>query len=149
MAMQTSIERAALMSRISGKDTKPELILRKALHRLGFRYRLHDQTLPGRPDLVFKRFRAVIFVNGCFWHGHDCRHFNWPKSNAEFWHEKISKNRERDSRNVRLLRDLGWRVFTLWECAVRRAGPGAEEMVAVEVADWLESEESNGEMRGS
>lgn len=110
-------ERSDRMSRIRGKDTKPEIALRKALHALGLRYRLHGAGLPGRPDLVLPRYKTVVFVHGCFWHRHaGCNIATTPKSNTEFWQEKFKKNVERDARVVAQLQMLGWRVFTVWEC---------------------------------
>jgi DNA mismatch endonuclease (patch repair protein) len=110
------------MSRIRGKDTKPELQLRRGLHAAGLRYRLHPPELPGRPDIVFPRHRAVVLVHGCFWHGHDCHLFRMPATRSEFWNTKITRNQERDQRTVRALMHAGWRVLTVWECAVK--GPG-------------------------
>lgn len=113
----TPKERSERMSRIKGHDTKPELILRRALHAAGLRYRLHARDLPGRPDLVFPRWSAVVFVHGCFWHHHNgCRIANVPQSNAEFWLAKFERNKRRDARAVRALRASGWRVMVVWEC---------------------------------
>lgn len=110
-------ERSDRMSRIRGKDTKPEIALRKALHRLGLRYRLHGAGLPGKPDLVFPRYRTVVFVHGCFWHRHSgCNIATTPKSNTQFWLEKFEKNVERDARVVTQLQMMGWKVITVWEC---------------------------------
>lgn len=107
------------MSRIRGRNTKPEMILRRGLHSRGMRFRLHRADLPGRPDLVFPKYRAVLFVHGCFWHGHSCQMFKWPQTREDFWREKIQKNQERDSCNVFALREQGWRVLTVRECALR------------------------------
>lgn len=110
-------ERSLRMSRIRGKDTEPELALRRELHRLGFRYRLHGANLPGKPDLVLRKYKAVIFVHGCFWHRHDgCKIASTPKSNIEFWVQKFDKNVARDKRVCLLLKSEGWRVFIIWEC---------------------------------
>lgn len=109
------------MAAIGGKDTKPEMVVRKLLHAAGYRYRLHAKELPGKPDLVFPARRAVIFVNGCFWHGHDCpRGRPAAKTNAAFWAEKISKNKARDARNAAALRKAGWRVLTVWQCRLKK-----------------------------
>lgn len=109
------------MSGIRGKDTKPEVLLRKELHRRGFRYRLHDRRLPGRPDLVFPSRKAVVMVNGCFWHAHEgCPYFKLPATQPDFWREKLLANRERDQRNLALLHEGGWRVAVVWECATRK-----------------------------
>jgi DNA mismatch endonuclease (patch repair protein) len=113
--------RSRKMSGIRGKNTKPEVALRKALHRRGLRYRLHDRTLPGRPDLVFPSRHAVVLVNGCFWHAHEgCPYFKLPATRSEFWRDKLMANRERDERNLRQLRGAGWRVAVVWECATRK-----------------------------
>ena len=105
------------MSRIAGKDTKPEELVRKYLFSKGFRYRKNVRKLPGTPDLVLPKYRAVIFVNGCFWHGHEgCKYFVWPKNNAEFWRQKIETNISRDQRKEAQLRDMGWNVMIVWEC---------------------------------
>ena len=105
------------MSRIRGRDTKPELLVRSVLHRLGFRFRLNPVRLPGRPDVVLTRHHTVIFVHGCFWHRHGgCRFAFQPKTNVEFWTEKFGQNVARDARNKRALRRLGWRVLVVWEC---------------------------------
>lgn len=107
------------MSGIRGKDTKPELLIRKALHKRGFRYRLHCKDLPGKPDLCFPKHRAVIFVHGCFWHGHDCHLFKWPSTRPDFWRAKLARNHEVDAASrLKLLAD-NWRVGVVWECALK------------------------------
>ena len=112
-------ERSERMSRIRGKDTRPEIVLRKVLHRLGLRFRLHRSGLPGKPDLIFPRYRAIVFVHGCFWHRHTCCAIaTVPKSNTSFWLEKFDKNVSRDARVTLELLELGWRVFVVWECEV-------------------------------
>ena len=110
------------MSRIRGKDTKPEELVRKYLFSQGFRYRKNDARLPGKPDIVLPKYKTVIFVNGCFWHGHEgCHYFVWPKNNAEFWKKKIGSNIERDAKNHALLAKLGWNVIVVWECELKRS----------------------------
>ncbi len=110
------------MSRIKGKDTKPEEIVRKYLFSKGFRYRKNVAALSGKPDIVLPKYHTCIFVNGCFWHKHEgCRYFVWPKNNAEFWKEKITKNVERDERNEAILRQSGWKVIIVWECQLKPA----------------------------
>lgn len=107
------------MSRIRGKDTKPEEKVRKYLFSKGFRYRKNVANLPGKPDIVLPKYKACIFVNGCFWHGHEgCKYFVWPKSNAEFWEKKITENIERDHRQQNELRSMGWNVIVVWECDI-------------------------------
>lgn len=139
--------RSRMMAGIKGKNTKPELQVRRFLHAKGFRYRLHDRSLPGRPDLAFPRRRAVILVHGCFWHGHDCRFFKWPATRPEFWREKISENRRRDERNIRALKDLGWRVLIIWECAVKTT-PRTRIVDTLEaVAEWLKGDNVFSELR--
>lgn len=115
----TPAERSAFMARIRSKDTQPEMVVRRLLHSLGYRYVLHDQRLPGKPDLVFPSRGAVILVDGCFWHGHACTLGSPPKSNVVFWQQKIDGNRKRDLRHRRKLRRLGWRVLVVRECATR------------------------------
>ena len=118
MDIMTPAERSAMMSRIRGADTKPELFVRRALHAIGYRFRTHVRDLPGRPDLVFTKRHAVIFVHGCFWHRHGCRKTYSPKSRQEFWQEKFRGNVTRDTRNQNLLADAGWRVLIVWECEI-------------------------------
>jgi len=113
-------ERSALMARIRSKDTKPERTVRSILHRLGYRFRIHRNDLPGKPDIVLPRHRKIILVQGCFWHGHSCALASKPKSNQDYWREKIKTNRLRDRRVRRELAKLGWSVFELWECEIRK-----------------------------
>ncbi|MBD9567294.1 DNA mismatch endonuclease Vsr [Ensifer sp. ENS08] len=113
----TDPHRSAVMRAVKSKDTTTEMIVRRLIHSLGFRYRLHRKELPGTPDLVFPGRRKVVFVHGCFWHGHDCsRGARKPKSNADYWHAKIARNIERDERNSEALRKAEWDVMTVWEC---------------------------------
>ena len=117
----TPVQRSFNMSKIRSTNTKPEMLLRKRLFAEGFRYRINDRKLPGKPDLVFKKYNTVIFVHGCFWHGHqDCRYFVVPKTRTEFWTEKINGNKERDQRNNALLKQAGWNVITVWECDMKK-----------------------------
>jgi DNA mismatch endonuclease, patch repair protein len=110
------------MRAVRGKNTKPELIVRRMLHALGFRFRLHDRRLPGSPDLVLRRHRAVVLVHGCFWHGHEgCRRSRMPSTNVEFWINKLKRNAERDASQVERLTAGGWRVLVVWECQTRDA----------------------------
>ena len=116
----TPKQRSYNMSRIRGKDTKPEEMVRKYLFSQGFRYRKNDARLPGKPDIVLPKHKTVIFVNGCFWHKHEgCKYFVWPKNNAEFWKDKIEKNVARDQRNYDLLRKAGWTIIIVWDCELR------------------------------
>jgi DNA mismatch endonuclease (patch repair protein) len=140
--------RSKMMAGIRGKDTTPELIIRKGLHKAGFRYRLHDKTLPGRPDLVLLRHKAVIFVNGCFWHGHKCAIFKWPSTRTAFWRNKIRGNVERDNRNLRLCKSAGWRVLTIWECSLKGPGRLGAEATVVAASKWLVSQRPAGDISG-
>lgn len=116
----TQEERSRCMAAIKGKDTKPELIVRKYLFSCGLRFRIQVGKLPGRPDIVLPKYKTVIFVNGCFWHGHEgCHYFRLPKSNVEFWERKISHNKARDVSNAAVLEMMGWRVIRVWECDIR------------------------------
>lgn len=131
--------RSRMMAGIRNRSTKPELTLRRALHARGLRYRLHNRSLPGTPDLVFRRFEAVCFVHGCFWHRHaDCRYTTSPATRAHFWQSKFAENVARDGRNRRDLLDAGWRVAVIWECALRK-GRACETASMVE--DWLRGHE--------
>ncbi|AAU27319.1 TPA: DNA mismatch endonuclease Vsr [Legionella pneumophila subsp. pneumophila] len=115
-------QRSHIMSSIKGKNTKPEIIVRSFLHRQGLRFRLHSKNLPGQPDLVFRKYNAVVFVNGCFWHGHNeplCKNSHIPKTNFEYWWNKIERNKSRDKQNIEILKQLGWRVFMIWECELK------------------------------
>jgi DNA mismatch endonuclease, patch repair protein len=141
--------RSRMMAGIRGSHTKPELIIRRGLHALGFRFRLHSRKLPGKPDLIFPRYRAAIFVHGCFWHGHDCSLFRWPKTREGFWREKISGNRTRDLLADAQLRESGWRVLHIWECALRGTGKLGSEKVIEYAASWIKSDEGRGEIRGN
>jgi DNA mismatch endonuclease, patch repair protein len=120
MDVLTPEQRQRNMSRIRGKDTRPEMIVRRLLHNAGYRYRLHRRDLPGKPDLVFVSRRSVVLVHGCFWHRHSCRYGRVkPHTNATFWENKISENVARDRRNRRALRAAGWHVLTIWECETK------------------------------
>lgn len=119
--IMTPQQRHDCMSHIRSKDTKPEQLLRQALWHKGFRYRLHVKDLPGKPDIVLPKYKTVIFVNGCFWHGHKgCKDFVIPKSNTAFWLEKIGKNKERDAKDETALKYAGWKVITIWECELKK-----------------------------
>lgn len=139
--------RSRMMSGIKGKNTKPEIKIRKALFAKGFRYRLHAKKLPGKPDLVFPKHRAAIFVHGCFWHGHGCSLFKWPTSNEVFWEKKITGNKNKDVLNVENLEELGWRVLIVWECAVRGPHKLGLEIAVERISQWITSESSSLEIR--
>ena len=112
----TKAERSERMSRIRGKDTNPEVLVRRCLHAEGFRFRLHRKDLPGKPDLVLPKYGVAVFVQGCFWHAHRCQKGRIPGSRSDFWRSKFDANTKRDARNARRLRSMGWRVFHVWEC---------------------------------
>jgi DNA mismatch endonuclease (patch repair protein) len=139
--------RSRMMSGIRGRNTKPEILIRSMLHRQGFRFRLHVSNLPGRPDMVFPRYRAVVFVHGCFWHGHDCPLFKWPATRPDFWREKIGRNKANDYRTNAELIASGWRVGVVWECAIRGAGKDLEG-VTRRLVDWLRGDAPFMEERG-
>lgn len=131
--------RSRMMAAIKGKDTKPELALRRALHACGLRYRLHSAKLPGRPDIVLPRHRVVVFVHGCFWHRHEgCRFASDPATRQDFWQAKFAANVARDQRNRAELEAASWRVATVWECSIRRLGAPS---VAGLLVDWLERDD--------
>ena len=125
-------ERSERMSRIKSKDTAPEITLRKALHRMGLRFRLHGRSLPGKPDIVFPRYRAVVMVHGCFWHRHSgCKVASVPKSNTQFWLSKFERNVERDAANKLSLESTGWAVITVWECELSSQAKRSETCIRV------------------
>lgn len=133
-------QRSVLMSRIRGKDTKPELAVRRIAHRLGFRFRVHRRDLPGTPDLVFPRLRKVVFVHGCYWHRHPgCRYAYSPKSNVSFWQAKFDANITRDRLVLDELTKLGWQVLTIWECEVKD-----EDKLVCRLATYLKTKKNNG-----
>ncbi len=134
--------RSRMMSGIRSRNTKPETLIRKGLFARGFRYRINDKKLAGSPDIVFPKYHAVVFVHGCFWHGHDCDLFRLPETRTEFWREKIGKNRDRDARALNLLHAEGWRICIVWECAVK----GKVQLQRIDVtinsiAEWLKSDD--------
>ena len=140
--------RSRMMSGIRGRDTKIEVAIRKALHARGLRYRTDVRSMPGRPDIVLSRWRAVVLVHGCFWHAHDCGLCRIPATRPDFWREKLEGNAARDTRNTTALLDADWRVATVWECALRGRGPQALIDVADRLATWVRGEEQMIELRG-
>lgn len=120
--IQTPLQRHNTMSAIRGKNTKPEMIVRRGLWKRGFRYRLNYKRLPGHPDLVLRKYKTCIFINGCFWHGHEgCKYYTVPKTNTEFWVNKVQRNKERDERVKHELNAMGWNCITVWECELKSA----------------------------
>jgi DNA mismatch endonuclease (patch repair protein) len=146
--VHTKAQRSKNMSAIRSKDTRPEMLIRRGLHQRGFRYSLHHRKLPGHPDLVLKKHNAVVFIHGCFWHGHDCPLFKWPATRAEFWRAKIQRNREVDARAVEELRREGWRVLSIWECALKGRWRRPLEDVLDQTCRWLSSKAGEEEIRG-
>lgn len=143
-----AITRSRMMSGIRNKNTRPEIAIRKGLHARGFRFRIHVNKLPGKPDIVLPRFRATVFVNGCFWHGHDCSLFKLPSSRQEFWLAKIGNNKIRDHVVADELTATGWRRLVIWECAFRgREKIGLEETID-RAADWIRNATTDAEIRG-
>lgn len=140
--------RSRMMAGIGGKNTKPELVLRRALHARGFRYRLHVKQLPGRPDLLLAKYRAVVFVHGCFWHRHTgCRYATTPATRTEFWQAKFSANIARDDVVRIKLRHAGWRVATVWECGLKK--PDRVKAVVSQLVSWLDSTSDEIEIGGA
>lgn len=140
--------RSRMMAGIRGKDTRPELMIRSALHQQGFRFRLHYSQLPGKPDLVFPKYRAVVLINGCFWHGHDCHLFKWPGTREEFWRHKITSNQVRDERNSAEYKKRGWKSMVVWECALKgRTRCDLDEIVAT-ISNWLKTGSDDSEIVG-
>jgi DNA mismatch endonuclease (patch repair protein) len=130
---RTPAQRSHIMKSVGTKNTGPEMAVRRALHRLGLRYRLHARELPGRPDIVFRPRKVAIFVHGCFWHGHDCPKGRAPKSRLDYWAPKLTANAARDAANVRALEDAGWRVLIVWQCETADA-----DRLATKLVDFLE-----------
>ena len=141
-------KRSQMMAGIRSKDTKPEKLIRSLLHNRGFRFRLHNPKLPGLPDLAFPKYKAVIFVNGCYFHGHDCHLFKLPSSNTDFWHDKISKNKSRDAVKISELNNLGWRVLSIWECSTRGKTKINVNRLVELCSKWLVSGKKNYDIRG-
>lgn len=137
------------MSGIRGSNTKPEMLIRRGLFARGFRYRLHAAGLPGKPDIVLPRYRATIFVNGCFWHGHDCHLFRMPSTRSEFWQGKIAANMARDQVVRQSLLESGWRQLVVWECALKGRTRLDFALVLDRIIEWLRGDEPTGEIRGT
>ena len=144
----TREQRSRCMSRIRSKDTKPEIAVRRIVHGMGYRFRLHRKDLPGKPDLVFPKYQAVILVHGCFWHGHDCHLFKWPRTRTEFWHAKIRRNRERDLEVRDALHRAGWRIMTVYECALKGRTRLSMDVVIRGCALWLRAGSADAEIAG-
>lgn len=142
-------KRSKMMSGIRSKDTKPEIKIRKALYSRGYRYRLHSNKVHGKPDIIMKKYNAVIFIHGCFWHGHDCPLFRLPKTRTTFWENKINSNKERDSNVFSLLREEGWRIATIWECSMRGRGKMEIDELMDRLIEWIDSDEETLTLSGN
>ena len=140
--------RSRMMSGIRGQNTKPELLIRRGLHRLGFRYRLHYSRLPGKPDIVLPKYRAIILINGCFWHRHKCHLFKWPSTRREFWKQKIESNVVRDRRNRKRYDEEGWKVLVIWECALKGRDRLPINEVIHTAANWVQFDSVDGMVAG-
>lgn len=141
MDIVSSSKRSKMMARIRGKDTAPERAVRKMLFTRGYRYRLHSDKFPGKPDIVLKKYKAVLFVNGCFWHKHTCHMFKWPQSNASFWREKISQTSAKDHQNIEKILSMGWRVCVIWECALKGKKDSDIHKIMESLFEWLKGSE--------
>lgn len=144
----TKEKRSWNMSRIPGKNTRPELTVRSLLHQNGYRFTLQRKDLPGRPDIVLPKYNAVIFVHGCFWHVHECPAFKWPSSRREWWEEKLRGNKDRDERNLGLLLEAGLRVCIVWECSLKGKHKLPPDIVIKELSEWLKSENRYLSLKG-
>lgn len=140
--------RSRMMAGIGSRNTSPELLVRSLLHKGGYRFRLHRKDLPAKPDMVLPKYQAVVLIHGCFWHGHRCHMFKWPKSNREFWRTKILSNIRRDRRSAIDLHASGWRLMTVWECALRGPKAMAPEVVFRRISSWLRSKVDQSELSG-
>lgn len=139
-------KRSQMMAGIKGKNTKPEILIRKELFKLGYRYRINSNRLPGKPDIVLPKYNAIIFIHGCFWHHHDCKLFKWPKSNSQFWKNKILANVERDNIQIRKLLGMGWKVLLVWECSIKGKNENEISNVVLKITKWLNGDSYNIEI---
>ena len=142
-------KRKEMMAGIRNKNTKPEMIIRKELFARGYRYRLHCNELSGKPDMILSKYKTVIFINGCFWHCHDCHLFKWPKARKDFWESKILSNKTRDQLNRKVLLMEGWRILNIWECAIKGKTRLNWERLFFEIESWLASYPNYGNICGT
>lgn len=147
--VHTPAVRSKNMAAIKNKNTKPELVIRKLLHRAGYRFRLHSKDLPGKPDIVLKKHKAIININGCFWHGHNCHLFKPPKTRTKFWRKKISANSENDRKHLQLLASRGWKISTVWECAIKGKFSVSTDTILFKLQQWITSSDQNIEITGN
>ncbi len=145
----TPATRSRMMAAIRSKNTRPELTVRQGLHKKGFRFRLHCPEMPGKPDLVFPKYGAVILVNGCFWHGHNCTLFKWPATRKEYWKNKIESNRLRDTTVMTELEEKGWRTLVIWECAMKGKNRIPTASIIEICAEWLNGNCTRGIIQGN
>jgi DNA mismatch endonuclease (patch repair protein) len=143
MDVHSPERRSKNMQAVRSKNTNPEIVVRKLIFAKGLRFRLHDKTLPGTPDIVLAKYRAVIFVHGCFWHGHNCHLFKSPATRPDFWREKLDSNRDRDTLHRAALREAGWRVLVVWECALKGRFRLEEAKLAGDILKWVRNDEGN------
>ena len=141
--------RSQIMARIKNKNTKIELLVRKALYSRGFRYRIHVGDFAGKPDLAFKKYNALVFIHGCFWHGHDCSLFRLPKTNTEFWEKKIQRNKEKDMQNTLINLSKGLRQLVVWECSIRGKDNDSFQKVIQKIESWILSNRKEMQVKGS
>lgn len=142
------VTRSRMMSGIRGKDTKPEILIRKGLHARGFRYRLYTTKLPGKPDVMLPKYNALILINGCFWHAHNCHLFKWPSTRKEFWEAKILSNAKRDQENLKYYQTAGWKVMIIWECALKGKTKLPLEYILDLVVHWIKFENCSCSIQG-
>lgn len=143
-----SEKRSLMMANIKGVNTRPEKTVRSLFHKQGFRYLIHNKKLAGRPDLTFPKYKAVVFVNGCFWHGHNCSLFKWPSSNIDFWKKKISDTKRRDLQNLFALNEGGWKILIIWECALKGKQKIDINILSLLLQEWLLNKSTNEEITG-
>ncbi|HCC3245758.1 TPA: DNA mismatch endonuclease Vsr [Legionella pneumophila subsp. pneumophila] len=141
-------KRKEMMAGIRNKNTRPEMIIRKELFARGYRYRLHRDELPGTPDLTLPKYNTVIFINGCFWHCHDCHLFKWPQTRKDFWETKILSNKTRDELNRKILLEAGWRILDIWECALKGKTKLEQVQLISEIESWLAGNSDYGSIYG-
>lgn len=142
----TPQKRSENMGKIRSVNTKPELLVRKYLYSKGFRYRLHSCELPGKPDIVLPKYKAVVQINGCFWHNHECKFMRIPLSNSDYWENKLKRNCDRDTHNNNLLEELGWRILIVWECAIKYASKDSLQKTLEGIESWINSDSKRGDI---
>ncbi|WP_340123257.1 very short patch repair endonuclease [Methylobacter svalbardensis] len=142
------VARSRMMSGIRGKNTKPEIVIRKGLHARGFRFRLYSTKLPGKPDVMLPKYKALILINGCFWHAHNCHLFKWPSTRKEFWKEKILSNTKRDQENLKYYSGAGWKTLIIWECALKGKTKLPLESILDSIAYWIVYEGTDRNIQG-